>query len=362
MQKRVGIITIFDLTNYGNRLQNYAVQKILTDQGFEAKTFHTNVFSFGFGWKYRTKKLIHVLTGYHLSKNRADWDQRNKNDLFERFTKRYLPTEKVESIDGLAENADFFVIGSDQVWNPVWYRSNIQDLYLLTFAKPEQKVCLSPSFGISGLPDDWKPFFRENLKTFPSLNVREKVGAEIIKELTGRDAQVTIDPTLMLDAEEWLKVAKKPHGVATRKPFLLTYFLGERTEKTQKDIDEIMKLRDLKVYHLLDLSQPRVYACGPSEFVYLFSKADIVLTDSFHACVFSFLFNKPFVVYDRVQKGWRSMNSRLESLLSMLQLERKYRDKNLGIDWFECDYTDGWTVLKEERKKLKEYLIRELNP
>lgn len=354
--KTVGIITIYDLNNYGNRLQNYAVQKILTDKGLAATTYHTNVYPFGARLIKHIKKLIHVLTGYHLSKNPDYWRKFDKKKSFEHFTKQYLPTERVDTLEGLGEKADYFVIGSDQVWNPSWYKNGIQDLYLLTFAKPEQKVCLSPSFGISELPDEWKEVFEKNLRTFPSLNVREQAGADIIKELTGQDAQVTIDPTLMLDAEDWLQIAKKPHGVNTDEPFLLTYFLGNRTKSVEQDISEILKLKNLKVYHLRDTSQPNVFACGPSEFVYLFSNADIILTDSYHACIFSFLFNKPFVVYDREQDGMCKMSARLDSLLSMLKIERKYRTRNLQNSWFECDYSEGREVIKKERKKLQEYL------
>ena len=356
MKKKVGIITIYDVGNYGNRLQNYAAQKLLTDMGYETKSYHTHIYGFSYRPQYRFKKTIHELTGYRLTKSREEWARQNKNYSFELFTKKYLPTERVDCLDNLGEKADYFVIGSDQVWNPSWYRRNVQDLYLLTFAKPEQKVCLSPSIGLSELPDEWRQFFESNLRTFPALNIREKSGADIIKKLTGQDAQVTIDPTMMLDAKDWLQIAKKPYGVSTRKPFLLTCFLGDRTEKAEKDIADILMQRELKVYHLMDQTQPFVYACGPREFLYMLSKADIVLTDSFHVCIFSFLFNKPFAVYDREQAGCCQMNGRIESLLHMLHIERKYRDRNGIFNWFECDYRDGYNVLGEERKRLKEYL------
>lgn len=357
-KKTVGIITLYGLENYGNRLQNYAVQKTLTDMGLESKTYCKYMYWGCFGKKYRIKKALDELSNYRYA---ADLNNRvilNRQMLFEDFQKKYLPTEQIEDVKALGKKADYFVVGSDQVWNPTWYRADgvEKELFLLSFAEPEQKVCLSPSFGISELPDEWKTWFKEQLPTFPKLNVREQAGADIIKELTGLDAQVTIDPTLMLDAKDWRKISRKPYGVDTRHPYVLTYFLGDRTSAAEEDIREILNIRKMNVFHLLDKTQPFVYESGPREFIYLFSKADIILTDSFHACVFSFLFNKPFVVYDRVEDGMCQMTSRLDSLLTMLNLERKRRAKNEAIEWFECNYNEGKRRLMEERKILREFL------
>lgn len=354
--KSVGIITIYDLNNYGNRLQNYAVQKVLTDMGFNTKSYTEHYYIQEFIWKYYVKKLFHEITGYRFTLHKEKWAVLNQKLAFGDFVKQYLPTEKVESLDLLEEKADYFVTGSDQVWNPLWYWNHDKEMYLLTFAKPEQKVCFSPSFGIEEFPEEWKTWFQEHLRTFPSLAVREQAGADIIQQLIGQTAQVMIDPTMMLDSKDWLHIAKKPYGVNTRKPFILTYFLGNRTEKIERDIEELLLQKKRNVYNLRDKSQPNVYACGPREFVYLFSKADIILTDSFHACVFSFLFNKPFMVYDREASGVCKMNSRLDTLLGMLKLERKYRSKNIPNDWMECDYSEGWKILKAEREKANTYL------
>lgn len=354
--KSAGIITIYDLKNYGNRLQNYAVQKVLTDLGLSVTTYTGNFHTYGFVWKYRVKKKFNEISGYQFASDRENWAVLNRKLAFQDFTDKYLPTEAVEDLELLGNQADYFVIGSDQVWNPLWYWKQDKEMYLLTFARPEQKICFSPSFGIEELPDIWKQWFREYLPTFPKLSVREQAGADIIRRLTGQTAQVMIDPTMMMDAKDWLRIAKKPYGVNTRKPFILSYFLGSRTEQAEQDIAELLKQKKWNVYHLLDKSQPNVYACGPSEFLYLFSKADIILTDSFHACVFAFLFNKPFVVYDREEHGVCKMNSRLDTLLGMLKLERKYRSKGIPNDWLECDYSEGCQALIEERRKARDFL------
>lgn len=360
--KRAGIITLYGLENYGNRLQNYAVQKVLTDMGMDAKTYTHIWYNRNPGRKMLFKWHLHNLTNYRFCSDAAAWKvQFGRVFAFREFTRRYIPTELVPSLENLGGKADYFVLGSDQVWNPEWYYdlavSDISiKLYLLTFAKPEQKVCFAPSFGIEKLPDKWLPSFQEYLPTFPKLSVREDAGARIIKEITGCDAEVLIDPTLMLDAEDWLKLAKKPKNVDTEHPYILTYFLGNRTKQVKEDIRELQQARDLNAHHLVDQAFPDLYVCGPSEFVYLISKADLILTDSFHACVFSFLFGKPFVVYDRDEAGVPQMNSRLETLLPALHLERKYKGSGIDNDVFECDYQEGKKQLESLRLKAQTFL------
>ena len=92
-----------------------------------------------------------------------------------------------------------------------------KDAFLLNFFDAKQKVCFAPSFGVSEIGDEWKLLFAEKLKEIPYLSVREEAGAEIIKQLTGKSAEVLIDPTLMLDANEWRKIEKKPRYLQSKK-------------------------------------------------------------------------------------------------------------------------------------------------
>ena len=113
------------------------------------------------------------------------------------------------------------------------------------------------------------------------------------------------------------------------------------------------------VYELLNAEDAVTRASDPCEFLWLFDHADLVLTDSFHACIFSFLFNKPFLVYDR---NWTdgNMNSRLETLLKKFHLERKYASAGLENDIWEHDYTDGYKQLALERQKATDFLNKAL--
>ena len=355
------IVTIYESEpNYGNRLQNYATYKTLRNFGFSPKTYMFEKSKVDF--KFYVKLLLQKLCCYKLKGDKFYWKYiALKYINFNKFNKKYIPTKKISQIKEInIDKEDFFVVGSDQVWNPKWYYHLRKDMYLLTFARSEQKVCFAPSFGVTEIPEEWKDFYKTQLETFPKISVREKTGAEIVEQLIGRKAEVIIDPTLMLDDAQWSTIARKPHNVDFSKPYILTYFLGERSERIHCDIEKYAKENDMRVYNLLDNKQPEIYVSGPAEFLYLIKHSSLVMTDSFHACVFSFIFNKPFLVYSREGKG-DYMFSRIDFLLETLDLKRKFVDSGLHNEIFECDYSKGNENLAYERKKAINFLKNSMN-
>lgn len=355
--KKIDIITIYDPNpNMGNRLQNYAVQKVLEDFDIEVKTIafrHSAL-----NKKNRFKKMIHEFTKYRFTKNKFFWKfMIEQIEKFNDFNNKYIKTDNINRI-GDIQSADYYVLGSDQLWNPQWWNKENpemeKNIYLGTFAKPEQLVCFSPSFGRDFIPDEWTEWFKHNLSRISRFCVREESGRKLIKELTGKDAVVTIDPTLMLSQKEWNEIAVKPQNIKENEKFILTYFLGGRSERVNKDIQKYANEIGAKVIYLFDQEHPEYFLMGPSEFLYLIAHAKLVLTDSFHACVFSFIYERPFLVYNRV--GATGMMSRMETLFTKFDLERKYVDSGLENDIFECDYSAGKKQLEEEQKKLISFL------
>lgn len=358
-KKSACVVTIYDPNpNYGNRLQNYAVEQIIKKIGFNVKTlaFEKSYLN----WKMKVKYIFAKLTNYHLG-NRKNFDIYNVHRLqvFARFNKKFLNPIHIMNLKKITKiKTDFFVVGSDQIWNPNLFKYGPlrKDLFLLTFANSRQKICFSPSFGIESLPYEWRECFKSNLSTIPHISVREETGAKIIKELTGQEATVLIDPTMMLTMDEWRKIAKKSKNIDYSKPYILTYFLGNRSEQIESDMKKYAREYNYKLYNLMDYTQFNVFISGPSEFIYLIEHASLVLTDSFHACVFSFLFNKPFLVYSRQSDNMENMMSRIETFLSKFHLERKYVNSGLINDVMECDYIEGFKQLEIERKKVIEFL------
>lgn len=358
--KRVGVITIFDRNgNFGNKLQNYAVVKTYEKLGLECETIVLekritiveilkSYFHCFLRFLYNRKPIVHQYSLKRL-KNYARFDG------YLNLNYDYIKGKNISN------SFDYFSVGSDQVWNPNFYSYDIKrkDTYFLTFTDSNKKICFSPSFGIDKIPKEWEEWFAQQLRTFRYLSVREHSGANIIKELIGRNASALIDPTLMLKADEWEKISKKPEKVDCSKPYLLTYFLGDCELLEQHNIEKISRNYGMRVYNLLNVYQPLLYTIGPEEFLYLISHASFIATDSFHACVFSFLFNKPFIVYDRKEKN-NNMNSRILNFLSTFKLNRKYVNSGLDNDIWEHDYSEGYKQLEIERKKAIDFLKKAL--
>lgn len=354
-KRKATIVTIYDpMPNIGNRLQNYAAQELLKSFDLEVDTlsFQKSILSGKKKIKYITQKI----TGYRLPGDKMYWKlfpQRIK--AFENFNKKYINTQQIKKIKQI-KPADYYVIGSDQVWNPQWYSDCAlkKDLFLLNFAKDEQKVCLSPSFSLEILPDEWKDWFKSSLSSFHKLGVREKQGAKIIEDLINKEAVVTIDPTLMFDKDEWNKIALKPKSINCNKNYILTYFLGGRSDNIEKDLKSYANETGADIYHLLDMKQPNLYIIDPANFLYLVSHAKLIVTDSFHACVFSFIYGKPFLLYNRNKN--EAMMSRMSTLFDKFDLKRKYVDSGLENELLECNYEFGYEILINERRKLIDFL------
>lgn len=350
---KAGIISLYGNVNYGNKLQNYAVQEVMKKLGYDTEVIYIQ------SSKSKAKQLMKYLvyqTPLRLIKHTSTKSQLlfKREQAFMKFCKQYITEKRYRSVEQI-QDMDVFVVGSDQVWSPRFMNATNQELYFASFAKPEQKLCFSPSFGLNRIPDEWKPIYKQKLNSFPAISVREESGREIVKELTGKEAVVLIDPTMMLGREEWLHFARMPKNIDVDEKFILTYFLGDIPQKAQEDIQNAQRAISGKVYRLMDTTCPELFACDPTEFVYMFSRASLVLTDSFHACVFSFLLGRPFLVYER--EGARNdMFTRIETLLTTFDLKRKYVESGLTNEMFEADYVLGYNRLQKERKKVRSFL------
>ncbi|MEY8309982.1 polysaccharide pyruvyl transferase family protein [Erysipelotrichaceae bacterium 51-3] len=363
-RKKVAIFTIQD-NNYGNRLQNYAVQECLNSLGFEAISLKSGPGSTQSQF-YDKPFVIH---GHRLPVHNRELRcslTRIKQGIKQALKREYRPDfdgfipfihygQDYIGKDGfkITDQYQAFIAGSDQIWNPD-FETTTENSFL-PFEHPN-KIALSASFGVNSLPYDQK--IADCLNDFKALSVREVAGADIISKLTGRKAEVLIDPTMLLNKDQWREIAKKPMNIEKEDGYILTYFLSPKCREARDQLENLRGNR--RVYELLNPKDPVAGRAGPCEFVWLFDHADLILTDSFHACVFSFLFNKPFIVYDR---NWENslMNSRLETFTKMFGLERKYASSGLDNNAWEHNYQKGYARLDQERAKAIDYLQYALN-
>ncbi len=307
---KMAILTI-DSPNYGNKLQNYALQTAIQNLGHSVETLRRQRLS----TVRKIKRLARIIL---IHDNRS---------AFYRFARKMICWSKWVASKNCQDQAmtnayETFVIGSDQIWNIDF--DFIGDVDFLPFIPREQKISYAASFGIDTIPESERPRIAAHLQNIRTISVREKSGAKIVKELTGRDAVLVLDPTLLLPKEDWIKIEKPPQK-AIKKPYLLTYFLGKATYA--EEVNAYAKAHNLEVVDC----RTSVFPVGPSEFVYLVHHADVICTDSFHASVFSFIFKRPFAVFERMSHD-QDMSSRIDDLCSTFHLDA-HRFRNADFSW-----------------------------
>ena len=381
---KTGIITLLG-NNYGNRLQNYAVQELLIKYGdvytvpYEKKVPVVRKIS---KWKkmnpFYIKEAVdsRLLNLYHLSNRQLNTVTRliyflkhreeiksvlsEREKAFKRFDERYIKYE-IERLhlDGDDEETwvksyDAWVCGSDQIWNPN-YPTATRNAFL-QFAQPERRISLSASIGLSdvdAMPDEYGNW----INAIPYLSVREDAAARIVKELTNREAEVFLDPTMLIPKSYWDKMADEAeHRNGLPGKFALCYFLGIREKEYQTYIAKQLGGKALPSVELLNAQYPEYLAIGPDEMIDAIRKADIVFVDSFHGAVFSILFHKQFVVFERKEAGL-TMNSRLQTLLKKFGMEdRVYTGDNAEILEQPIDYSNVDAILAKERQRVQAFL------
>lgn len=350
---RIGIVTIYDNTNMGNRLQNYALQQVLRCYADDVVTIET---------KYRDKSpLKNMLRNSPLADSATVYDLLGKHRKAKllRFSKAHIRVSKHRYwFNGdckplkKSDQCDLYCAGSDQVWNPYTGRKGLFNY--LGFAPSEKTFSYAASFGIDKVPPEFAPEIRAGLNHIRHISVREEAGAQIVKDLTGReDARVLVDPTMLLTVQQWDALAKKPEKPVPQK-YLLTYFLGKVSPERKKAVEDLAQSRGCAIIALKDPKDP-FYAIDPAEFVYLIKHADCVCTDSFHGSVFSFLYQRPLAIFQRHGSA-DDMSSRLRTLTEKFGLEDCLVRKDSQIRLPDGDYTPGYAALDRERQKTDAFL------
>lgn len=366
--KKIAIVTLNGYFNYGNRLQNYALQKSLESLGMKVETL---VYFENAVQKSKPKSINRLINyigkspieliykiSYRkwlvINKEKIMESQSKRSSVFKDFTRNYIKeTDYVikddEMLNNISQNYDYFVVGSDQVWNPHFI--NNLSFYFLSFIPKNKRIAYAPSFGVSTLEENIEEEYRKRLNEIEHISVREEEGASLIKKLINREVPVLIDPTMLLTQNQWMSVSKKANN-RPNEGYLLTYFLGSINFHDKKKIYEIARKNNLAIIQLGSIKEFDTYQTGPSEFIDYIKECSIFFTDSFHGCVFSIIFEKPFVVFNR-----GNMNSRIDTLLSKFNLEtRKWESVKKQKTFFDIDYSHAGEILDEERKESFKFL------
>lgn len=378
--RKIGLISVHN-PNYGSMLQTYALHTYLKDEGYDNEIIlytkkndrrqFVRVFNFPL-LKMKMDVIVRDIRCrifhkeiYHLLKQRMK--------MFDEFKQRYLTFSRNhigwEDLQTVNNDYDIFIIGSDQVWNPI---NTGTGFFNLLFTEDEKyRISYASSFGVSVIPSSQRNVTKKYLNRIQCLSTREIQGQRIIEELTGRKAKLVCDPTLLIDKEYWIRLKGEKRFI--EEPYVFCYFLGNNpphrnwaNQFKQKTGFNLVALQHLDefVKSDLDFADIKPFNVGPAEFVNLIANAEYVLTDSFHGSIFSMLFQKVFFTFSRFESSTtKSTNSRIDSLLSMAGIPERHIKSTDDIQKclnMSIDYTAVHSRLGEFQDESRKYLAESL--
>ncbi len=388
---KIGILSFPRYFNYGTFLQLYALQTLIAARGYQPEVIDYDPYNDSGKktlarrplpqlLKQVLKPLLKPMLKPIVSKAKTLLKRGGEDTSFtvgqaqqrERFAqflandirlgeKTYFSPQELEAEP---PTGDAFVVGSDQVWNPLGHDKD--PAYFLSFAEPAKRIAYAPSFGVSSLPPQSEAWLKQQIEAIPYLSIREQAGASIVAGLTGRTAPVVLDPAYLLDAEAWSDFADE--AAVPDQPYLLCYFLeSDRYMREQAlALAEKQGLIPLLIpVHPCDqeglgLKFTPLSGIGPREFVGLIGRAAFVCTDSFHGTSFSILLNRPFLTFKRYDNAAQAANhSRLDSVLAVTGLQHRLAGRTSDCTTLpvEVDFKGANAQIEGLRQESIEYLL-----
>ena len=379
---KIGILSIYYHNyNFGGCLQAYALCKYLNNR----KNCNAEQISLKFTYKtylllqaHKAKgtrkirstisliKYITVLFYYRITHPIVAFKLNKRKHIYNNFLSEIPHSTRTFTINNIIQSNDIydtFICGSDVIWNcglPAYISA-------LGFTE-KTKIAYAPSTGGSKLPDWWKDEYISFVQKFNYISMREQKTADQLEKIIGRRVDCVLDPTLLLTKDEWDELIGNT-CVHTRDCFC--YLLGNSYTQ-RKQIEYFAKINNLRL-----VTEPNIenqtfkkcdknfgdiqdYQSGPKEFVDHIKNAEVVITDSFHACVFSIIYNKEFYAIPRINNSDRNLSGRIISLLEMLDLKDRYIQNIGSSKRMKIDYSKANAIVEQLRTKSIEYLERSL--
>lgn len=379
---RIGTITVQNGNNYGASLQAFALVKYLRKNGWDAylidyrnKKIEDRLAeqSFITSWrgKNQIKKNIRIILSNAIWK--TDRYVKEKNKAFSEFHKSIFDQSggtlyDVSELKTLNSLYDAFICGSDQIWNKDI--TGLDDAFFLSFANPDKKrIAYAPSLGkeSGAIVEEDYDIYRHKLRNIDFLSIREPNNKKFIETVTHRECCVVLDPVLLLDKQEWEEeiqnvslIIQKRYALyypVINQPELEKYAIQKAREKGLKLINPRLVPSYAKMKGYTAISSKPV---GPIEFVKLIKESECIFTNSFHATVFSSIFNKELYVIKLKGKN-KNRNNRIIEYLKMIGIRQSLIDTSDLIHIKDFESTMQWENVTERKKESVEYLKKSLD-
>lgn len=342
--KPIGLVTCYFHHNYGSMLQAYATEMIMRRMGLPYQTIACRApidYMEENKALYILKKLLIGDWKMRIGKMKIEREKRRnpvfaknwavRDAAFNRFAAESFHLSPLcksrAELTAMADNYSAFLVGSDQLWRT---DSVEHGYYTLEWVSDDiRKVAYSTSIGVKEVPWFQVKKNRRFMNRFDFMALREQSACDLVKRLTGRDVQVVLDPTLLFNGDDWLKLQQA--GPLTKGKYIFCYLLGNNPwqrdfirKVRQRTRLKIVALQHLDEYIPADegFADEAPYDVGPREFLNYIRNAEMVFTDSFHCSVFSILYKKQFFTFSRFSEHERqSTNTRIDNLLNLIGLQ-----------------------------------------
>ena len=365
MGNKIGLLTLPPRVNYGGILQAYALKKNLEKFGFEVTLLRRISPRPNFIRKCLSHFKTILMRVAGKKRKFTHWISDEEFDIIAKhtrmFTDKNFPITKTfyssETFSKflISENFDHLIVGSDQVWRPA-YVANIYDYFFNTDLPKCKKIAYAASIGVEAWPYSTLQSQRISryLEKFNAISFREKQTVDLFESQLGVDSVHVLDPTMLLSTSDYLELIEP--GEESTRSGVFTYILDENEEKREL-IKNICLQLNLESYSNqpfeMDLNQDvgnnidKFTYPSVTSWIDAVNKASFIVTDSFHGCVFSIIFNKPFLAISNKSKGIARFKSLLETFGLMSRLD------NLGA----VNQSIDWDRVNLKRKELKEYSL-----
>ncbi len=359
---KICTITCHDVYNAGASLQAYALQTYLNTLpnienviiDYKPDYLSRHYYIWGINKRYSKNFLTKaVYYAVKLPKRMLRLLERRKM-AYDKFKKKHLVitdkkyTSNLELKQYLPE-ADIYIAGSDQIWNPLLKNGHDNAFYLDFVPENKKKIAYAASFSVDSLDKSIKEGIKGYLEKFHRISIRESSGTKIVQDLGIQRVIHVVDPVFLLDKNMWSRVIAKNYF----EKYILVYDF-DNNPMIKDMAQKLSKLYNLKIYSILksDYADRNFYKCGPCDFVSLIRNAQFVVSNSFHATAFSVIFHTPFYVFNR---QW-GINSRMRDLVEMCGIEQcmveRLPEEIIDIDWLNVD--ERLTVMIQ---KSKDFLV-----
>ena len=370
---KIGITTLYNY-NYGSALQCYATQRyieenycdcVLVDKKkdnnrliFYFKTL-TDLFLKCFAHPRSIKAIYSQLKSQRAGSLRLSKESLREIERFvfcniNKIEYKYKDLKKIAK----TKEYSYFLSGSDQVWNGA--RINKYDMFFLRFAPKEKRIAWSPSFGADKVSKYNHRIYSKYISQYHKLSTREKSGEEIIRQMTGKNAEVLCDPVVLYSGEKWREKYKNNTSIKIQERYICLFFIDEISETAFNFVNNLLNELNCKCISF-GYNSPRYnniknhshYDGSPYDFLYCLDKAETVLTDSFHAAVFSALFHTEFYVFTRNYTNDQNQSTRLTHLLDRIGEKERF---DTSVKLPQIDFSKADNYFNAERNKSREFL------